>query len=85
MVWNRSRTVGLLPTSSIWRPYSLISKPARLINRYRRVCIVWNGRIVRRFRFMDRRSAAPACKARIRLNAMTLNTCQALRALSVSV
>ncbi len=40
MAWNRFRTIGLLPTSSIWRPLGCTNRPARLINRYRRVCMV---------------------------------------------
>ena len=35
MVLKRSWTIGLLPTSSIWRPPGWTGKPARLINPYR--------------------------------------------------
>ena len=30
MTWNGIRTVGLLPTSSIWRPFGRTNEPARL-------------------------------------------------------
>ena len=29
MAWNRARTIGLLPTSSIWRPPGWTSRPKR--------------------------------------------------------
>ena len=32
MVLKRSRIMGLLPTSSMWRPLGWTSKPARLMN-----------------------------------------------------
>jgi hypothetical protein len=36
-VWKRSRTIVLLPTSSVARPLGWISNPARLMNRKQRV------------------------------------------------